>query len=53
MSAHYLGGALAGLVYPFFLPRPFGWAQGFVGALPLVTALLLAPALAPARDRGG
>ncbi|HGY10538.1 MAG TPA: MFS transporter [Oceanithermus profundus] len=53
VSAYYLGGALAGLAYPLFLPRPFGWAQGFVGALLLVTALLLAPALAPARGRDG
>ncbi|ADR37560.1 major facilitator superfamily MFS_1 [Oceanithermus profundus DSM 14977] len=53
VSAYYLGGGLAGLVYPFFLPRPFGWALGFVGALLLLTAGLLPRALAPARTRDG
>jgi len=53
VSAYYLGGALAGLVYPFFLDRPFGWALGFVAALLLLKAGLLPRALAPARVRGG
>ncbi|XOB98382.1 MFS transporter [Deinococcota bacterium DY0809b] len=46
VSAYYLGGALAGLVYPFFLPRPFGWALGFVGALLAFSATMLPRALA-------
>ncbi len=53
VSAYYLGGSLAGLVYPYFLSRGYALALVFVAALLLLMAGLLPRALAPARGRGG
>lgn len=53
VSAYYLGGALAGWVYPFFLGRGYAWAVAFEEALLLLMALLLGRALAGPRARGG